>query len=102
VSTYKTVRGKIVTLGGISLAIHDDGALQINLHSADDLPGHQGRSLLVSEEEAQRLYDLMGDVLEWTSNAGTTEAKMNKMGEQDDADFESGKIDHIMQHGPAS
>src|SRR5215471_5374110 len=98
-STYRTVRGKIVSLAGISLAVHDNGNLQVNIHAPSDPHGHQGRSLLVSEEEAQQLYDLMGDVLEWTSKAGTTEAKMNKMGEQDEADFESGKIDHILQHG---
>lgn len=84
-STYKTVRGKLVTLGRIHLAVHDNGDLQIHV-------GEQG--MLVPEADAGALHDLMSDVLEWTSNAGTTEAKFDKMAERDEDDLESGKLMH--------
>lgn len=93
-STYKTVRGKMVHLGRVSLAVHDDGSLMISVSTLN--LGDQRMTL--SEEDASAMHDLMSDVLEWESNRATTEAKFDKMADADETDIESGKLDDERAH----
>lgn len=84
-STYRTTRGKLVSVGGISLAVHEhDGSLMIRVGE---------KRIDLTEDEASRLHDLMSDVVIWDSAKDTTEAKFDKMGDESDDEIESGKLD---------
>ena len=85
-STYKTARGKTVILGGISLDVGLDGRLRILVGSGD-------RDLVVTEAEASTLYDLLGDVMEWTSRDGATENQLERLADPQEHAMESGEAD---------
>lgn len=74
-STYKTMRGKLVSLGRIQLIGGNDGSLDI-------LVGDEHLHIL--EEEASALYDLMGDLMSWDSSAGATESSIERLAGPDD------------------
>ena len=81
-STYKTIRGKTVKLGKITLRGGLDGSLTIDV---------LGEAMTLAENDASLVHDLMGDVLEWESQKTTSENAMDRAGDQ--AEAQSGKLD---------
>lgn len=86
-STYKAVRGKTVSLGDVEIAVDMQGKMLIR--AAD-------QRMVLDEARASAVHDLMADVLVWSSNVGTTEGKLERMGEQDDA--EAAKLSDERSH----
>jgi hypothetical protein len=86
-STYKTIRGKIVKHRRTTLRVADDGTLTIDV---------KGTTLTLPEAEASHLHNLMGDVLEWESSANTSEGEMDRLG--DAADNQAEKLDDERAH----
>jgi hypothetical protein len=82
-SEYRTVRGKMVHLGAVSLSVDHNGQLIIRVRE---------QTMSMSEEDASAFYDLLGDVCEWSSNKGQTENQLDRSAEKEDADAEAGKI----------
>lgn len=95
-STYKTVRGKQVTLGNITLAVNDNG----DLHACLARNAGPAIEFDVAEVVASNFYNLLGDVMEWDSSKGSTEAAMDRLGEAADREMESGKADDM--HAPGN
>ena len=72
-TTYKTVRGKTVSLGAVQLVAGLDGTLDL-------VVGDQ--HIHLTEAEASVTYELMGDVVSWeSSTTGVSENALDREAE---------------------
>lgn len=89
-STYRTVRGKTVRLGRITLDVAQDGYLSVIVLGVN---GEDDAAIGLAEPLASDVYNLLGDVMEWESQKGSTEAAMDRLGDVIAA--KSGELDDV-------
>ena len=80
---YKTERGKMVKHQGILIDVRENGSVHIQIDGGNL---ESSQYLNLSEDQASRLYGLLGDVTHWDQ---LTESRANKLG--DALDAEDGK-----------